>query len=111
MPCLVPIPLYLLTDTMTVETPDTTSAYGGKFNKAVTVGNVRLERAEVLNPSTFRLADGAKGRVWVDAVNSPGAFDVPVGSRVTIGGEVFTVAACVALRPLGEVHHWELDLL
>ena len=110
MPCLVPIPLYLLTDTMTVEAPDTSAAYGGAYLKAVTVTNVRFERAEVLNPNNFRLADGAKGRVWVDAVNSGGAFEVPVNSRVTIDGDTFFVVACAALRPLGNVHHWELDV-
>ena len=110
MAVLAPIPLRLLPETMTVQVPDTTADYGGKFQAPVTICNVRLERAETLNPNQYRLADGAKGRVWIDAANSAGAFEVPVGSKVTICGEVFAVAACAALKPFGAVPHWELDV-
>ena len=110
MPYLPPIPLYLLPDSMTVEQPDTTSYYGGAFLKAVEISHVRYEREETLDSNTVKLADGASGRIWVDAANSSGAFRIPVGSKITLGGEVLIVVSCAEFRPFGPVHHWEIDV-
>lgn len=110
MPYLAPIPLDLLPDSMTVAKPDTTANYGGKFLKAVEIAHVRYERAETLNPDTIKLADGASGRIWVDAANSAGAFRIPAGSKIVLGGETLHVVSCAEFRPYGPVHHWELDV-
>lgn len=110
MPYLAPIPLELLPDSITVAKPDTTASYGGKFLDPVEIAHVRYERAEALNPDTIKLADGASGRIWVDAANSAGAFRIPAGSKVVLGGETLHVVSCAEFRPFGPVHHWELDV-
>ena len=47
--------------------------------------------------------------MFVDAVNSRGAFEIPVGSRVEIGGVSYFVRKCRRRGDFGaSVHHWEL---
>ena len=49
--------------------------------------------------------------MFVDAVNSIGAFDVPAGSRVAVSGRSMMVAESHACCDLfGRVHHWELKV-
>jgi hypothetical protein len=50
--------------------------------------------------------------VIADGADSPGMFDVPVGSRVSIdGGEWMNVARCTPRRAFGtRPHHWELEV-
>lgn len=52
------------------------------------------------------------GKVYVDAVNSKGAFEVPAGSKVLINAEphmmVRTCRHCCVVR--GQVNHWELEV-
>lgn len=110
MPYIAPIPLELLPDTMTVAAPDTGADYGGKYLEPVTVAHVRYERAEALNPSAIKLADGASGRIWVDARNSAGAFLIPAGSKITLNGDTLHVISCVEFRTFGALHHWEVDV-
>ena len=51
----------------------------------------------------------AAGKVYVDALNSGGAFEVPAGSRIDIGGHSYLVAECRRCEDFnGHVHHWEL---
>lgn len=107
---MIAIPKRLLPDTMTVEVPDTVAAYGGHYLEAVTIEHVRFERAEQISKRDYALADGATGRIFVDAVNSEGAFAVPIGSRVTIGTNRMTVLACHRLVGFSGIHHWELDV-
>ena len=105
-----PIPRALLPDDMTVAVPDEGAAYGGAYLEPVAVSHVRFERADDLDPNAVKLADGASGRIWVDAANSAGAFRIPVGSKVELGGETLHVVSCVEFAPFGEVHHWEVDV-
>ena len=60
----------------------------------------------------YALGDGAQGLVIADGADSPGMFDVPVGSRVSIdGGEWMNVARCTPRRAFGtRPHHWELEV-
>ena len=60
----------------------------------------------------YALGDGAQGLVIADGADSPGMFDVPVGSRVSIdGGEGVNVARCTPRRAFGtRPHHWELEV-
>ena len=102
-----PIPRSALPDTMSVRVP---LAEGG-FDEPRLVCNVRFERAQRAVADEHRSADAGSGTVFVDAVNSIGAFEVPVGSRVAVGGRsmmVTTTCACTDL--FGRVHHWELDV-
>ena len=53
-----------------------------------------------------------EGLVIADGADSPGMFDVPVGSRVSIdGGEWMNVARCTPRHAFGtRPHHWELEV-
>ena len=89
---LRPIPKRLLPDTMLVRVPDGDGGYA-------------------VCDDAHRSADEGRGRVFVDATNSIGAFEVPAGSRVVIGGHSYLVERCWARCGWdGRVHHWELDV-
>ena len=107
MDLLRPIPLWLLGDTMLVRVPD---GRGG-FADPVEVSPVRFEEEQSSSDDAHRSADAGGGTVFVDAVNSAGAFEVPVGSRVQIGGASYFVRKCKRRCGFGsEVHHWELEV-
>ena len=49
--------------------------------------------------------------MYIDAVNSPGAFEIPVGSRVWIRGRSYVVwRSRVCEANIGEAHHYEVDV-
>lgn len=103
---LRPIPKRLLPDDMIVW-----PAYGeGGFLPCRTVSHVRFEREESVCADAHRSADGGHRRVFMDAVNSAWAFEVPAGSRVLIGeGPSMVVASCARRCVVrGQVHHWAL---
>ena len=105
MDLLRPIPLWLLGDTMLVRVPD---GRGG-FADPVEVSPVRFECGQFSSDDAHRSADAGAGTVFVDAVNSAGAFEVPAGSRVEIGGASYYVRECKRRGGFGaSVHHWEL---
>lgn len=104
------IPRHLLTDSMTVRESDSEADYAGQYLEPRTVGRVCFQGREQLGRTSWSLADGASGRVFVDAVNSVGAFEVPVGSRVEVAGRSMECKACQAYRAFGRVHHWEVDV-
>jgi hypothetical protein len=104
---LRPIPRRLLPDNMLVLPSDGQGGYGD----ARMVRHVRLELADDVVDDPHR--DSARsGRVFVDAVNSRGAFEVPAGSRVVVGSlpgmRVLRCRRCCVVR--GQVHHWELEV-
>jgi len=102
---VVPIPLWLLGDSMLVSVPD---GHGG-FAEPVEVSPVRFEEEQSASDDAHRSADAGAGTVFVDAVNSRGAFEVPAGSRVEIGGVSCYVKKCKRRGGFGSsVHHWEL---
>ena len=104
---LRPIPLRLLADEMAVRVP----LADGSFGSVVTVSHVRFSRVQSVCGDAHRSADAGAGRVYVDAVYSGGAFEVPAGARVEIGGVSYLVAACRRFEDFnGRVHHWELDV-
>ena len=105
-----PIPVELLPDDMTVWPPDPTAPYEGEYLDPLVIRRVRVESAEALSPTYYKLADGAKGRAFIDAVNSGGAFGPETGSKVEVRGRDYTVLSCIEFRPFGAVHHWEVDL-
>lgn len=104
---LRPIPPWLLGDSMLVSVPD---GHGG-FRDAVEVAPVRFERGQTVSDDAHRSADAGAGTVFVDAVNSRGAFEVPAGSRVEFGGVSYFVRKCRRRGGFGaSVHHWELEV-
>lgn len=84
----------------------------GGFSECRMVRHVRFEAEQSVCYDDHRSADGGRGRVFVDAVNSEGAFEIPAGSRVLVGACPSAVVAsckrCCVIR--GQVHHWELDV-
>lgn len=88
------------------------AAGDGTYGPSVLVRHVRFERAESAADDAHRSADGGAGRIFVDAVSSEGAFEVPAGSRVLVGAgpsvHVRRCRRCCAVR--GHVHHWELEV-
>lgn len=102
-----PIPRRLLPDDVDVSVPD---GRGG-FAAPVRVSGVRMLFSQSASGDAHRFADAGGGTVFVDAVNSEGAFEVPVGSRAEIGGASFYVRKCKRLCGFrGRVHHWELEV-
>lgn len=106
MAVLRAIPRRLLSDVMCVreQLPD------GSFGEAKTIAHVRFERSHEAVADAHR-RDCLCGRIYVDAVTSTGAYAVPAGSRVEIGGTSLLVERCKVLEGAnGRVHHWELDV-
>ena len=102
-----PIPRRLMPDAMLVRVPD---GRGG-YEQGVPVARVRFVRAQRAADDAHRSADAGAGTVYVDARTSIGAFEVPAGSRVVVGGHSHLVRECRRVCDLfGRVHHWELEL-
>ena len=105
MRALRPIPARLLAEDAVVRVPDGAGGYGD----GVTISGVRFARAQSVVDDGRRSADAGNGKVYVDAVNSAGAIEVPAGSRVDIGGNSYYVAEVKRCEDFnGHVHHWEL---
>jgi hypothetical protein len=83
----------------------------GGYGAARMVRHVRLELVDAVSDEPHR-ESSCSGRVFVDAVNSQGAFEVPAGSRVVVGSlpgmRVLSCRRCCVVR--GQVHHWELEV-
>lgn len=111
MSAIHPIPRNLLPETMTVRVP-ADGEYGGTYGAdETTIYNVRFDRAAELKRTQYVLEDGSKGIVFIDRVNSSGAFAVPVGSLVTIGGEELSAVKVNEYKSYnGIVHHWEIEV-
>lgn len=107
MIALKPIPRRLLPDVVVVRVPDG----DGGYERGRTIENVRFERRRSTVDEPHRSADAGAGTVYVDAVNSAGAFEVPPGSRIEIRGVSLYVASVKACEgAAGRVHHWELSV-
>lgn len=109
---LSPIPLSLLGSSCTVRVP-ADGKYGGEHADPVEVSHVRFVPRSEMERSGYVFADGAtKGLLFIDAQNSEGAFEVPVGSLISIDGAPEASAANVVALPgfWGEVHHWEIEV-
>ena len=102
-----PIPRAALPDTMTVRAP----LPDGTYDEPELICYVRFERTQKVSDDDHGSADAGGGTVFVDAVNSVGAFEVAVGSRVAVGGRSMHVAKVERLEDLfGRVHHWEIEV-
>ena len=107
MIALKPIPRRLLPDTAIVRVPD---CEGGYEDGHAIVG-VRFERTQSIVDDPHRSADAGSGKVYIDAVNSTGAFEVPAGSRIEVKGASLLVASVKRCEAAGgRIHHWELSV-
>lgn len=105
MRSLRPIPLRLLAEDAVVRVPDG----DGGHAEGVAVSHVRFARTQSVVDDGHRSADAGAGKVYVDALNSCGAFEIPAGSRIDIVGQSYYVAECKRCEDFnGRVHHWEL---
>lgn len=113
-----PIAVGWMPSTMTVSEP-VEDEHGSGYGDPVTITHVRFERATAYATDASGGAQGgyvyatdAKGRVFVDATNSDGAYEVPELSLVSVDGadpmEVIRVNE--QLNPDGSVHHWEVEV-
>lgn len=111
---MIQIPTRLLPLTVEVQAPDDDAQGQGAYLAPVAVGHVRLDRSEGLTNSDAVMTDGTAGTLYIDAVNSEGAFDIPTGSRVRLEGETrwHGVGQVRRFETFdGAVHHWEVTLL
>lgn len=107
MAWLRPIPARLLSDSCLVREP----AVDGGFGEPRAISHVRFERAQSVVADAHRSADAGAGTLFVDAVSSAGAFEIPAGSRVEVGGRSYVAAKVARLEGFnGHVHHWEVEL-
>ena len=106
MQAIRPIPRMLLNQTMEVREPLSDGTYGA----AKTIGHVRFERCEDVSDDAHRAAY-VSGTIFVDGVMSEGAYQVPVGSRIGIGGLDLYVRQVKRFEGAqGRIHHWELSV-
>jgi hypothetical protein len=105
------IPLALLPSKARVKAP-ADGEYAGKYAAPVTIEHVRFDRATALVNSGYVLSDGAKGVVFIDALASKGAFEVPVGSLMAIddGDDMHVSKVTPYAGFFGKVHHWEIEV-
>ncbi len=107
MKSFMPIPKRLLPHDINVRVPD---GKGG-FNEPVTVRHVAVQMAQSVCDDEHRSAAAGSGTVFLDAMNSDGAFDVPAGSRVELQGHSYYVTESAKFETVqGQVHHWELSI-
>ena len=107
MPGLRPIPRRLLVESCLVREP----APDGTFGSPRQIRGVRFERAQSAVGDAHRSADAGAGVLYVDAVMSAGAYEIPAGSRVDIGGRSYLAAKVARFEATaGRVHHWEVEL-
>ena len=108
---LRPIPISLMPDSMDVREP-ASGDYGGTYaEEAYTVVNVRFDANVPALETQYVMEEGARGIVFVDAANSLGAKEIPVGSLVTIRGDEMAVMNVHRFEDFaGHVHHWELEV-
>ena len=105
MRALRPIPTRLLAEDAVVRVPDG----AGGYEEGVAVSRVRFVRTRSAVDDGHRSADAGAGKVYIDALNSIGAFEVPAGSRINIWGNSYYVAEVRRCEDFnGHVHHWEL---
>lgn len=107
---LTPIPLSILSESVSVRVP-VEDDYGAAWaSEGQALSRVRIERAESLLSKGYVLSDGCKAVMYVDAVNSKGLREVPVGSLVSVGDEWLAASAVTPYEVGGTVHHWEVTL-
>ncbi len=107
---MLPIPKILMPHTIEVSVPDPDADYEGEYLSPFKIEHVRFESVEALNPASYKLTDGAKGRIWIDSVNSKGACTLPLGAKVEMDGMNATVLSCTPCFAGSNVHHWEVDV-
>lgn len=105
-----PIPKSLLPSTISVQVPKD-GTFGGEYESPQVISHVRYDLEATVLARDYVLSEGSKGIIFVDAVNSAGAFEVPQGSLITIDDDEL---AAVKVTPYetfnGRIHHWIIEV-
>lgn len=110
---MLPIPLCMLTSKIAVRVPEDGASGYRELADPVNIGRVRYEMVAGIRKTDYQLQDGTTGLLFVDAVNSTGAFELPAGALVRVDGAEAEccVSACHRFEGMGgRVHHWEVEL-
>jgi hypothetical protein len=107
------LPASTLSSNALVKVPKVDAEFGGEFDEPVNIRRVRLDGVDSIRSTPYALAEDTTGLLFVDAVISVGAFEVPAGSKVSLdGGATWSsVNACHRFETFGgRTHHWELEV-
>ncbi len=116
---LAPLPASVLPSTISVRERVEDDEHGGSYGNAYSIANVRFERSAAITAETaagaqggYVIATGMKGRIFIDAENSPGARQIAEGARVSVDGGEPMEAVTVSRydNADGTCHHWEVDV-
>lgn len=104
-----PIPRRLLTSKASVRVP--VPGFGGTYAEAREISHVCWQPEQPLRRTDHQAGAPCKGTLFIDAVLSEGAFEIPAGSLVSVDGDTeCCVQECAALPSPKNVHHWEVTL-
>lgn len=108
---MVPIPKRLLPSRAEVRVPEEEDGRQGFSDKRLLLG-VRYEQRASVRATDYQLQDATTGLLFIDAVNTAGATELPAGSLVSVDGATeCCVASCTRyVDERGHVHHWEVEL-
>lgn len=108
---MVPIPKRLLPSRAEVRVPEEEGGRQGFSDKRLLLG-VRYEQRASVRATDYQLQDATTGLLFIDAVSTAGAMELPAGSLVSVDGATeCCVASCTRyVDERGHVHHWEVEL-
>lgn len=108
---MVPIPKRLLPSAAEARVPTEEGGRQG-LSAPFRLDGVRYEQKASVRATDYQLQDGTSGLLFVDAVNTAGARELPAGSLVSVDGAAeCCVASCTRyVDERGHVHHWEVEL-
>lgn len=107
---LTPIPRLVLSESVKVRVP-VPDDYGLAWSEeAQELNHVRIETSQALVNKGFVLTDGCTAVMYVDAINSQGLKEIPVGSLVLVGEDWRSVISVTPCEVGSRVHHWEVEL-
>lgn len=80
---MVPIPKRLLPSRAEVRVPEEEGGRQGFSDKRLLLG-VRYEQRASVRATDYQLQDATTGLLFIDAVNTAGAMELPAGSLVSV---------------------------
>lgn len=106
---LTPIPRCILGENVRVKLP-VAGDYGGEYGEPQELSCVRVETAQALAATGYALVDGCKCVVYIDASNSSGCKEFPVGSLVEVNDQWLNAVDVAEFGVADITHHWEVQL-
>jgi hypothetical protein len=108
-----PLPLSILTRTVTYYEPDKSSRYEGAFKTPVTINNVFLMYKKYVKKQNPGNQDKeVQGQMFLDATGTNPFFEPVYGAKVTAeNGDEFTINGVKPVYYFTQLHHYEVDLI